>query len=520
MTLSTIKKAACFIISCTALNGCIVNPAAKQKEPLEASTINVVAEKYQADWSSLAKHKAAPEWLKDAKLGLYFHWGPYTVPAVGNEWYPRWMHFPKHNMAKQHLANYGSVADAPYHDFVKDFTGEHFNAGQWADLFLLSGAKFAGPVAEHHDGFAMWDSAITPWNAKDKGPKKDILGELFTELKKRDIKTIATFHHAKNLQRYQADWQKQKALKGRGFSDSHYPYLPGLATASNDPELALLYGNMPEQQWLAQVWLGKLKEVINKYQPDIVWFDSWLDQIPENYRQQFSSYYLNAAQSWHKEVAIVRKQDDLPLSFTINDHEKSREPQTLPNLWMTDDTISTGSWSYTKQLKIKPFQQVLHALIDTVSKNGVVLLNISPTAQGVIPSDQRQVLAQLGQWLKENGEAIYQTRPWLVAAQGPTIEPEGGFKNRKAFSDLAYSYQDIRYTRSKNNKTVYATTLGTPPATTQLILNAFSQHTIAVSNVSTLAGESLAWSMTEQGLLIELGNKITADAMVFKISIN
>jgi alpha-L-fucosidase len=133
---------------------------------------------YTADWESLAKHEAAPEWLKDAKLGIYFHWGVYSVPAFNSEWYPHHMHIPDHKVHKYHLKTYGDPAEFGYHDFLSDFTGEHFDPEEWAELFQKAGARFAGPVAEHHDGFAMWDSKLTPWNAKAMGPKRDVLGDL------------------------------------------------------------------------------------------------------------------------------------------------------------------------------------------------------------------------------------------------------------------------------------------------------------------------------------------------------
>jgi alpha-L-fucosidase len=411
---------------------------------------------YEPTWESLARHEAAPEWFRDAKLGIYFHWGVYSVPAFGDEWYPRNMHFAGRPENIHHLENYGPLTEFGYHDFVKYFTAEHFNAKEWAALFKQAGARFAGPVAEHHDGFSMWASRITPWNAKDAGPKRDITGELAAALRAEEMKLITTFHHARNLQRYADD------PKETHFENSHYPYLPGTATASDDPELKLLYGNVPEDEWLEKVWFGKLKEVIDNYQPDIIWFDSWLDQIPGEYRQKFCAYYLNAARAWNRDVVIVRKQNDLPIDFTVLDHEKSRESGLSKTVWMTDDTISTGSWCYTKNLKIKPASQVVHALVDTVSKNGVVLLNLSPKADGTIPEDQRKVLQELGTWLDQNGEAIYETRPWRTFGEGPTKEPAGGFSDSGRFLQLSYSGKDIRYTCSKEGKILYAIFMGWP----------------------------------------------------------
>ncbi len=475
------------------------------------------AEEYQPSWESLAKHEAEPEWLKDAKLGIYFHWGVYSVPAFGSEWYPREMHFEGKSEYKHHVETYGKPSDFGYHDFVPMFKAGKFDPEEWADLFQKAGARFAGPVAEHHDGFSMWDSDVTPWNAADKGPKRDILGDLFKSLEKRDMKTIATFHHARNLQRYGKDAANGKGSKT--FYHSHYPLFDGQSPTSEDPELRLLYGNVPEQEWLEKIWLGKLKEVIDKYQPDIIWFDSWLDQIPEDHRKRFAAYYLNAAKKWDKEVVIARKQTDLPLDFTINDHEKSREPKALKELWMTDDTISTGSWCYTSSLKIKPLDKVVHSLVDTVSKNGVMLLNVSPKADGTIPDDQKNVLLGLGAWLKVNGEAIYDTRPWIYAAEGPTAEPTGGFSEHRKFLSLVYTAKDVRYTSTKDGKTVYAILLGVPEAESKILLESFAGSGKKVGRVNLLSGGAVEFQQGAKGLTLTVpaGVKNCKDATTFKI---
>jgi len=488
-----------------------------------AVSAGAMGKTYEPDWASLSKHEAAPEWLKDAKLGIYFHWGVYSVPAYGNEWYPCRMHQKWDDVYTHHVATYGEPSEFGYHDFVPMFTGEHFDPEEWAELFKKAGARFAGPVAEHHDGFAMWASKITPWNAMDRGPHRDILGELFKALEKRNMKTIATFHHARNLQRYRDTWDDAAVEKNpRNFFDSHYPFYADMPPASDDPELRLLYGNLPAEEWHEKIWLGELEEVIDQYRPDMIWFDSWLDKIPETYRQRFAAHYLNAAEEWGKEVAIIRKQDDLPINFTINDHEKSREPNALPELWMTDDTISTGSWCYTTDLTVKPLYKILHTLADTVSKNGVVLLNLSPMADGTIPQDQRRVLLGLGAWLETHGEAIYDTRPWTVAAEGPTAEPTGGFAEHKKFLKLEYCAEDIRYTASKDGKTVYAMLLGIPTPGSSVLLTAFGDTGAVPETVSLMNGNPVKWSASRAGLRVIAPESMDpkSNMVVFKIRLS
>lgn len=458
---------------------------------------------YDPDWESLSTHEAAPQWFQDAKLGIYFHWGVYSVPAYGNEWYPRWMHFEGNDVYEHHMSTYGHPSEFGYHDFVPMFTAEHFDAEKWAELFVKAGAKFAGPVAEHHDGFSMWDSDATPWNAADMGPKRDVTGELAKAIKAKDMKFITTFHHAKNLQRHDST---NLDSRGKSFRNSHYPFFEGMPTTSDDEKLKYLYGNIPEDQWLEEVWFGKLKEVIDQYQPDIIWFDSWLDQIPEEYRQKFSAYYLNEAEKWGKEVVIVRKQDDLPLDYTVDDLEKSRKNKIEASSWMTDETISKGSWCYTKDLQIKASADVLHVLIDIVSKNGVLLLNISPMLDGTIPDEQRKVLLDMGEWLGKYGESIYATRPWYTFGEGPTKEPEGHFRNHAEFLKVKYSAKDIRY--STKGDVIYATILGWPE-NSDIKLEAFSAaalpEALNIKSVSLMGSKGkLNWELEKDGLNITL----------------
>jgi len=378
-------------------------------------------------------------------------------------------------------------------------------------------------VTEHHDGFAMWDSEITPWNAMDKGPKVDITGELKQAITGEGMKFITTFHHSRQLQRY-SPLNKDTANKpNERFGGSHYPYFENTPPASADPELALLYGNIPEDEWNEQIWFGKLKEVIDKYQPDIIWFDSWLHLVPDNYRKKFTAYYLNEAKKRDQEVVIIRKQNDLPLSFSIDDLEKSRKNHIGEQPWMTDETISKGSWSYTENLRVKKAQDILHVLIDVVSKNGTMLLNVSPKANGIIPDNQQAVLLKMGEWLDKYGEAVYGTRPWYTFGEGPTKEPVGHFKNHREFAKVKYTNQDIRYTTKKN--TIYATFLGTPEGNTKIRLTAFANaklpNKIDISNIKLQGSDAqVSWKLNNDGLVINIPRDIKTNmASVFKISL-
>jgi alpha-L-fucosidase 2 len=451
------------LTSCTATEKVSTEPDPDQVKP------------YEANWQSLSKHQAAPEWFRDAKFGIYFHWGVYSVPAFGSEWYPRNMHIEKAREYKHHVQKYGEPSEFGYHDFVPMFKAEKFNAEEWAELFARAGARFAGPVAEHHDGFAMWDSEVTPWNAMDMGPGRDITGELERTIRKRGMKFVTTFHHAFNNQ-HPID----------NYPTGYYTPKEGWPTASDDPKLRLLYGNMPRQEFL-KLWGDKLTEVIDKYRPDLMWFDFVLGDIPEKSRQQFIAYYFNKAAEWNKEVLVTYKGEDLPREVGVEDFEKGRLDRISEHVWLTDDTISWGSWCYTQDLKIKTTQTVLHTFIDIVSKNGQLILNISPKADGTIPDVQKQVLYDIGDWLKVNGEAIYNTRPWHVLGEGPTrMKKAGHFVGR-----LDYTSDDIRFTQSKDGKDLYVIVLGWPEKK-ELTLKSVLIKGSSIKSKATLLGHKKA----------------------------
>jgi len=474
-----------YLSFCIVLSGCSIG----ERQP-----------QYTADWDSLKEHKAAPDWFRDAKFGIYFHWGVYTVPAFGNEWYPRNMHRKGRPEYRHHIKTYGDPSEFGYHDFVPMFKAEKFNADKWAELFKQAGARFAGPVAEHHDGFSMWASKVTPWNAKDMGPKRDVTGELAAAIRKRGMHLVTSFHHARNR-----TW---------------YPRVKGWPTTSNDPKLQMLYGNMPAEQF-NEMWLAKLTEVIDKYRPDMIWFDSRLEDVPELYHKDFLAYYFNKADKWGKEVMVTYKGRDLPREIGVEDFEKGRMNRITEYPWLTDDTISHGSWCYTHNLKIKSTRYVLGVLIDIVSKNGQLLLNISPKADGTIPINQRQVLLGIGEWLQKYGEAIYGTRPFVVFGEGPTRLKKGGEFVREK---LLYKPEDIRFTTKGN--TVYAIQLGWPGARHQTLLKSFSekqrQKSLKIKSVTMLGSdEKIAWSLRKDGLAVT--SPISAPdkmAVVYKIETN
>ncbi|MEL6142912.1 MAG: alpha-L-fucosidase, partial [Bacteroidota bacterium] len=435
--------------------------------PVTTTIENTVAEPYTPHWESLKQHRAAPEWFEDAKFGIYFHWGVYSVPAFGNEWYPNKMYKPGTAEFEHHKNTYGDQAKFGYHDFVPMFKAEQFDAAEWADLFQNSGARFAGPVAQHHDGFAMWKSKVNPWNSAEKGPRKDITGMIADELRKRDIKLITTFHHARNLQRNRDNPRNYQAF------DSHFHYDPDYHTSTTDPVLGKLYG-MIDPTRFDQYWYDQVIEVVDAYGPDIIWFDTWFNIIDQQKVKEMCSYYFNDAAADGREVVIAYKQADLPKEVGVKDIEQGgrRELGELP--WMTDITLSHQSWCYVEGQTYKTADLVLRNMIDVISKNGVVLLNISPKADGSIPQEQREVLGEIGDWLAKFGEAVYNTRPYDIYGFGNAVAGAGEFGGQSA--TVKYTSEDVRLTRSKDGKTIYMLLLGKPEAGAVINYHNLSHH--------------------------------------------
>jgi alpha-L-fucosidase len=441
--LKTMASALCAVACVAAL---VDRACAADKDPYIAAQLAGIDKvnaggKWKADWDSLSKHEI-PEWFKDAKFGIYAHWGVYSVPAHVNEWYPRRMYRPgDRGVFEHHRQTYGDQSKFGYKDFVPMFTAQKFDAQAWADLYEKAGAKFAGPVAEHHDGFSMWASKVNRWNVRDMGPKRDITGELVAALRQRDIKIIASFHHAFNIQGY---------------------YTPGEGWDTTDPQYADLYGRFKDRTLAHDRWLIKLKEAIDAYQPDQIWFDFGLRSIPDEYKRKMAAYYYNHESKWDKPVIITRKGNHLPEGVGALDIERGKMTGMGNALWQTDDSVATNSWCWVTGLNLKSPKELIHELIDIVSKRGVLLLNVCPKADGTIPDDQRKQLLAMGDWLKVNGEAIYATRPWIIHGEGPNLLDRGRGLGGHRQEQVQFTAEDIRYTRSKDGKRVYAIALGRP----------------------------------------------------------
>lgn len=440
-------------------------------------------EKYQATWESLAKYKT-PDWFRDAKFGIFIHWGVYSVPAYGSEWYPRNMYLAGTPEYKHHIETYGPQSKFGYKDFIPMFKAEKFNPQAWVALFKKAGAKYVVPVAEHHDGFAMYKTSLSKWNAFDMGPHRDVIGELAAEIKKQGLIFGLSSHRIEHWWFFNG---------GRKFDSDIL-----------DDKYNAYYGPAHEQDETMSPefmndWMLRDVELVNNYQPQLVWFDWWIEQPAlEPYRKSFASFYYNKGLEWNKEVVINYKYNSYPEGTAVLDVERGKLSAIRPLPWQTDDAIGNQSWGYTTTNTFKDARYVVTNLIDIVSKNGNLLLNIGPKADGTITDEETKTLLGTGKWLDVNGEAIYETRPWKIYGEGPTKSASGSFADQKE----PFNANDIRFTTKGN--VLYAIALGLPQKALSIKALSLKAGSGKIAAVKMLGSDQkVTWKQKDNELVIE-----------------
>jgi alpha-L-fucosidase len=447
---------------------------------------------FQPTWESLKSYKI-PQWYQDAKFGIFIHWGLYSVPAFGSEWYPRAMYLEGSPEFKHHVATYGPQTKFGYKDFIPMFHAEHFDPAAWAALFKESGAKYVIPVAEHHDGFPMYDSGLTDWSAAKMGPHRDLIGELAKAIRAEGLHFGASSHRAEHY------WFLNG---GRAFpsdvQDPQYAAFYGPAHVGIDP--AKDDTGHPDPAYLDD-WLARSAEIVEKYNPELVYFDWWVHQKEfEPYLQRFAAFYYNQAAAEGMQPVLFRKNAAFPDGTTVLDIERGQLDQIRADHWQTDTSISNASWGYVKNDSYKSAESIVWQLADIVSKNGNLLLNIGPKSDGTIPEQAQGILRQIGAWLKINGEAIYGTRPWTTYGEGPTKVVAGSFHDTAAG---AFTPQDIRFTTKEG--VLYAIALGWPQGGHLTIHSLGTASNVHVGDVALLgyAGK-ISFEQQADGLHLEV----------------
>ncbi|TXG39115.1 alpha-L-fucosidase [Seonamhaeicola maritimus] len=490
--------AICIFISCNS----------KKKEKEEAQF------KFEENWESLSNYKI-PQWMKDAKFGIFIHWGPNSAAELHTDWYPRWMYLDSahvdhvtgekvndipHPASVYHKEKFGDPKTFGFKDIIPMWTMENFDAKAWVDLFKDAGAQYVVPVAEHHDGYAIYESSITPYNAVDMGPKRDVFKELTDEIKKQGLICGASSHLA--------------------FNWNFYTQKPHFDTG--DPQYAALYAPPHEPyspasaEWLADIWWPRTKEIIDKYQPDILWFDFYLDR-PEfaPYHKKLAAYYYNSGLERDKDVVLQTKNlryESYKPGTHMLDLERSKMDSLRTAYWQTDTSIGKNSWYYTKNWIPKSAEDLVADLMDIVSKNGCLLLNIGPRKDGIIPDDQKKTLLDIGAWLKVNGESVYGSKYYDVYGEGPTKTATGHLSEDK---NQGFTQEDIRFT--KNKGALYATVLKAP--TKDVHIKYLTDSKINIKSIKLLGSDAkIEFEQSAEGTIITLPKDVNLSyAWVFKI---
>lgn len=488
-------------------------PMDYQAKPVEAQLAKVrrgvEQGPFKSDWSSLQQFRT-PDWFRDAKFGIFIHWGVYSVPAFANEWYSRNMYVPGNAAYEHHVKTYGPQAKFGYKDFIPMFKAERFDPAAWIRLFGEAGAKYVVPVAEHCDGFAMYASDFTRWDASEMGPKRDVTGEIAQAARK------AGMHFGLSSHRGEHSWWYHK---GRSFpsdiGDPRYaglygPAMPtGLPADKPDdwPDGEQLQNWHPPTQQFLNDWMARTSELIDKYRPELIYFDWWTAAPSyEPLMRDAAAYYYNRSASWGAPGIIAYKGAQFAEGSALFDIERGKTDQLRLTPWQSDTSVSIKSWGYTKNDEYRTAASLVTDLVDIVSKNGNLLLNVGPKADGTIPDEIAGVLRGMGAWLKVNGEAIYGTRPFAYYGEGPTksghVRQVGQFTERNV---NRFTPADLRFTTK--GETLYMLGLARPAdgavlAKTLYAGTPYLQKRIA--RIELLGHGAVKWQQTSRGLSVTL----------------
>ena len=457
---------------------------------------------FDPTWESLAQHPT-PDWFRDAKFGIFIHWGVYAVPAMFDEWYPRRMYQQDSAIWEYHRETYGE--DFGYKDFIPLFTADHFNPIDWVRLFRASGARYIVPVAEHHDGFAMYDSAVTRWKSTTMGPRRDVIGELAQAVRDASLIFGLSSHRAEHWWFMNGGTAYDCDVRDPAYADFYGPAQPSPEIRTPEWDSAD-WQPRPDESFLED-WLARTTELIDQYQPQLIYFDWWIQQRAfQPYVQRFAAHYFN-----HVEEAVINdKLGAFSPGVAVLDVERGQLSEIRSEPWQTCTSVSRNSWGYISHHVYKEPREIIHDLIDTVSKNGNMLLNVGPQPDGTIPAEEQIMLRTIGQWLALNGEAIYGTRPWKQFGAGPTLKPAGAFTDLEA---TPYTNADWRFTTKGQG--VYAICLGKPDPVAYIP----ALRDERIDSIQLLGVDApVPWTQGDDGLHLQIPAETPGDfAWVFKV---
>jgi alpha-L-fucosidase len=452
-----------------------------------------------------------PDWFRNAKLGMWAHWGPQAVPMDG-DWYARGMYEEGNGHYKHHIANYGHPSEHGYKDIIPLWKAEKWNPDRLMALYKKAGAKYFVSMGSHHDNFFLWNSKLHKWNSVNMGPKRDVVGDWQKAATKEGLRFGVSEHLGASFTWFQSSHRADKAGPKAGVpydgADAKYQDLYHFPADPNDKAW---YSNNPKWQ---QQWYEEIKELVDNYHPDLLYTDGGVPFGNEVGRSMIAHLYNADAQRHGGKAEVVYTCKQQSNGMWVEDLERGVMPGIRPYPWQTDTSI--GDWYYNKNWKYRGADWVIRMLVDIVSKNGNLLINVVQRPDGSLDPEPEQILAEMAKWIAINGEAIYETRPWLIHGEGPVRAKGGHFGE-----DFAYSAKDIRFTM-KGDKTLYAFAMGWP-ADGKIVIRSlarFPEVTGKVTGVSLLgyAGQ-VKWTHDADGLAVQLPAEKPCDyAVALKIA--
>ena len=436
-----------------------------------------------------------PEWFRDAKFGIWAHWGPQAVPRQG-DWYARRMYEENDPAYKYHIEHYGHPSEFGYKDIIPLWKAEKWDPDKLMELYKKTGAKYFVSMGTHHDNFFLWNSKINRWNALNTGPKKDVVGIWQQAAKKQGLKFGVSEHLGASFTWFQAAHGSDKTGSKAG--------VPYDGSNLDNQDLYHAKAEAGDNDWLTTnpafqlEWYRCIKELVDKYQPDLLYSDS---KMPfENVGRTLITHFYNQDIIKNKgnlEAVYTCKQPSG--GFWVEDLERGVKDTVSQFPWQTDTSI--GDWFYRTGQKYKTSTEIIQMLVDIVSKNGNLLINVVQTPEGDLEPDMLKILEEIGTWTSANGEGIYGTRPWKTYGEKPSDKQE---KKLERFDEnFGYSSGDIRFTTKGN--TLYAFCLGKPEG--NIVIRSLAKSTKSGSKPIAkifLIGSSdkISWKQTSESLII------------------
>jgi alpha-L-fucosidase len=448
-----------------------------------------------------------PEWFRDAKFGIWSHWGPQSAIEFG-DWYARTMYQQGSKEYLYHVETYGHPSKVGYKDLVDNWKAAKWDPEHLMGLYKKAGAKYFVSMGVHHDNFDLWNSKYTRWNAVNMGPKKDIVGTWAKEARKQGLRFGVSEHL----------WISYKWFAVSHGADKTGP-LAGVPYDGADAKFADLYHDadcarfVDRLDWnddgIPESWkrhyVDRMTDLIDKYQPDFLYTDGHLPF--EEYGMRVVSHLYNTSAQLHggscEAVYTSKEQTDCAIGTCLLDHERGVADGIAANPWQTDTCI--GQWHYNRGEQYKTAKKVIDLLVDIVSKNGNLLLNFPLPNSGELDFEEMQVLDGITEWMTVNSEGIYSSRPWKIYGEGPStrVKVETGNFNEDKQKDL--TAEDVRFTAKGN--TLYAFVMGAPEKAVCICALGLGspQAPDKIGKVEILGAKSeVKWKQEDDALKVEL----------------